>query len=325
LTGLVVGIRVVSIMLPASPRHTRLPRWSASNRHRYWLGVDGGGTQTRLRLADATGRTLAEGRAGPSALGQGADQAWRHIQQALAQAAHAAGLSEAPDWADCAMGAGLSGAGVPAQAQAFLGRTPLALTLTLDTDGHTGVLGAHAAQAGALVIAGTGSVAEALAADGQRRTVGGWGWLNGDEGSGAWLGKAAVRHAQRALDGRDPTGPLARAVWDLTSERPDTLLAWALEAQQQRFASLAPLVFEHENDDPTAQALLADAVQELAALAGAVDPSGQLPIAWSGSIADRLALRLPPALRARSVAPQGDAMSGALLMVQHCLLNEMPA
>ena len=41
--------------------------------------------------------------------------------------------------------------------------------------------------------------------------------------------------------------------------------------------------------------------------------------------ADRLAPRLPPALRARSVAPQGDAMSGALLMVQHCLLNEMPA
>ncbi len=324
LTKPVVGIRVVS-MLPASPRHTRLPRWTAGSRARYWVGVDGGGTQTRLRLADATGRTLAEGRAGPSALGQGADQAWRHIHQALTQAAHTAGLPEAPDWADCAMGAGLSGAGVPAQAQAFLARTPLALTLTLDTDGHTGVLGAHAAQAGALVIAGTGSVAEALGADGQRRTVGGWGWLNGDEGSGAWLGKAAVRHAQRALDGRDPTGPLARAVWDLTSDRPDALLAWALAAQQQRFASLAPLVFEHEHEDPAAQALLADAVQELAALARAVDPSERLPIAWSGSIADRLAPRLPPALRVRSVAPQGDAMAGALLMVQHTLLNEMPA
>ena len=103
------------------------------------------------------------------------------------------------------------------------------------------------------------------------------------------------------------------------------LLAWALAAQQQRFASLAPLVFEHEHEDPAAQALLADAVQELAALARAVDPSGRLPIAWSGSIADRLASRLPPALRARSVAPQGDAMAGALLMVQHTLLNEMPA
>jgi glucosamine kinase len=201
----------------------------------------------------------------------------------------------------------------------------LALNVALDSDGHTGVLGAHGARPGALVIAGTGSVAEALWADGQRRTVGGWGWLNGDEGSGAWLGKAAVRHAQRALDGRDPTGPLARAVWDLTSDRADALLDWALAAQQQRFASLAPLVFEHESEDPAAQRLLADAVQELATLARAVDPSERLPIAWSGSIADRLAPRLPPALRARSVAPQGDAMSGALLMVQHCLLNEMPA
>jgi glucosamine kinase len=307
-----------------TPRHHHRPV-SGGPRARFWVGVDGGGTTTRLRLADATGRVLGEGRAGPSALGQGAAQAWQHLANALHDAARQAGLEQAPDWRDCALGLGLSGAASPALAQAFLAARPAEMPLALDTDGRAGVLGAHAARPGALVIAGTGSVADALDADGRWHSVGGWGWLNGDEGSGAWLGKGAMRHAQRAHDGRDRPGALARAVWALAGDTPDALLAWSLGAQQQRYASLAPLVFEHEADDPAAAALLAQALDELAALADAVDPSATLPLAMSGSIADRLAPRLPPRLRARCVSPQGDAMEGALRMVQHLMLNDAPA
>ncbi|MCZ8233877.1 MAG: ATPase [Inhella sp.] len=311
-------------MPPWTVRHHHRPPTGAA-RVRFWVGVDGGGTTTRLRLSDAQGRRLGEGRAGPSALGQGAHQAWQHVGEALHEAARDAGLERAPDWADCALGLGLSGAASAPLAQAFLVARPAELAIALDTDGRAGVLGAHGARPGALVVAGTGSVAEALDADGGWRCVGGWGWLNGDEGSGAWLGKAAMRHAQRARDGRDRPGALARAVWALAGDAPEALLAWSLAAQQQRFASLAPLVFEHEADDPVAAALLAQAADELAALALAVDPSAALPLAMSGSIADRLAPRLPSRLRARCVSPQGDAMDGALRMVQHLLLNEARA
>src|SRR5258706_3828659 len=74
------------------------------------------------------------------------------------------------------------------------------------------LLGAHGGQPGAMVAAGTGSVGAALDADGKRVRVGGWGFAVGDEGSGAWLGLAAMRVAQRAVDAMAPLGALARAV-----------------------------------------------------------------------------------------------------------------
>src|SRR6218665_1031754 len=90
---------------------------------RYLIGVDGGGTGTRVRLADRSGRMLGQSEAGPSALGQGSEQAWRHIQQAVQQAFGAAGL-ERMDLAQCAIGLGPSGATVPPHAHAFLAPPP---------------------------------------------------------------------------------------------------------------------------------------------------------------------------------------------------------
>lgn len=290
-----------------------MPRW--------WLGVDGGGTHTRLRLTDEQGRLLAEGQAGPSALGQGAEQAWAALGMALQQAAAQAGMAT-PPWGDCALGLGLSGAASPVNAQAFLAGDPGCARLALDTDGFAALVGAHGGSPGALVIAGTGSVGEALLHDGRRRQVGGWGWQNGDEGSGAWLGLAAVRQAQRVLDGRLPQGALASSVCTIAqretglAEPGQALLAWSADAGQRRYASLAPLVFAHEGDDPAARHLLARAVSELESLALALDPEGALPLALSGSIAARLAPRLGEPVRGRCVSPEGDAMAGALHLIR---------
>lgn len=282
---------------------------------RFWLGVDGGGTHTRARLFDAAGGALGEGAAGPSALGQGLEQAWRHVQQAAEAAARAAGLGALPMDA-CALGLGLSGANHPADAAAFVAQNPGFARVALDGDAVTGVLGAHGGQPGALLIAGTGSIALAHGRDGRHAQAGGWGWLNGDEGSGAWLGKAALRLAQRALDGRDAPGPLARAVWAQLGAQAEDLLAWQAQAGQARFASLAPLVFEHAASDAEAQRLLQGAVTELEALVLAVDPDAQLPLVVSGSVGQRLTPQFSAPVRARLRAALGDAMDGALRLVQ---------
>jgi glucosamine kinase len=283
---------------------------------RWLVGVDGGGTHTRARLARRDGSVVGEGHAGPSALGQGVAQAWRHVADAVGDAAAQAGLP-APDWADCALGAGLSGACVEAQARAFLAANPGCAQLLLDSDGFAGVLGAFSGAPGALLVAGTGSVCEALRGDGSRACVGGWGWKTGDEGSGAWIGKEALRHAQRALDGRDAAGPLARALWREIGDEAEALLAWAQAADQPRFAALAPWVFEHAPHDTHARGLLQVAARELEALAHAVDPAGTLPLALAGSVAQRLAgLALySPRLHERLVTPRGDATAGALFMI----------
>jgi glucosamine kinase len=276
---------------------------------RWWVGVDGGGTSTRALVADADGRILGRGEAGASALGQGAEQAWRHIGEAIARAA-VQGL----ELRDCALGLGLSGTGVPAQLQAFVAADPGVARFTLVTDGLAALLGAHGGRPGALLISGTGSVAEALLPDGSRRMVGGWGWQIGDEGSGAWLGQQAMKLAQAAYDNRAPAGPLVQAVWRQAGRTREQLLGFCAQAGQGGYASLAPHVFEHEADDPAAAALLAEAARALEALAVAVHPT--LPLALAGSIAQRLAPRFSPALQSRRVEPQGEPVTGALWLIQ---------
>lgn len=318
LTTLNVGIRVVFMVAASSS----LPvRWR--------VAVDGGGTHTRLRLIDRDGQRLAEGRAGPSALGQGAAAAWAAIAAALADAASAAGLPT-PAWSDCALGLGLSGANSPPLRDAFVAAAPAGAQLVLANDSDTALLGAHGGRPGVLVIAGTGSIGQVLRADGSRAQAGGWGWINGDEGSGAWLGLAAMRHAQRAFDGRERAGPLALALWQRArtetglADGGEALLAWCAGAGQQRYATLAPVVFEREADDATAARLIAQAIADIEHLDRALDPEAGLPLALCGSIAERLAPRIfhgeaDEARRHRLVRPQGDAMDGALL-----LLNPTP-
>ncbi|HEY1396809.1 BadF/BadG/BcrA/BcrD ATPase family protein, partial [Roseateles sp.] len=175
---------------------------------RFLVGVDGGGTGTRVRLSDVHGQLLGQGWAGPSALGQGIAQAWRHIQMAVQEAAAKANIDRLP-LGETAIGLGLSGAGVAAQAQAFIAQQPGYAHIELVNDGTTTVIGAHAGRPGGVVAAGTGTVGEALRSDGSLVCVSGWGWIGGDEGSGAWLGIQAMRLAQKAMDGRVEAGPLA--------------------------------------------------------------------------------------------------------------------
>jgi len=53
------------------------PATASLDRVRYLVGVDGGGTGTRVRLSERSGRIMGHGESGPSALGQGVEQAWR--------------------------------------------------------------------------------------------------------------------------------------------------------------------------------------------------------------------------------------------------------
>lgn len=285
---------------------------------RHWIGVDGGGTGTRARLCDASGRLLAEGQAGPSALGQGVEQAWRHVRQAVEGAVRAAGVADF-DWAGTAMGLGLSGAGQAEAAQAFRRAAPTGVRLALDTDAWAGLLGAHAGAPGALLIAGTGSVAMALWPDGHRSRVGGCGWRLGDEGSGAWLGQASLRHLLRALDGREPAGALAEALQARVGGNVTDILAWQQSAGQREHAALALLVFDCEDRDAAARALVDQAVNELLLHLQALDASHSLPVCLAGSVALRLAPRLKARWAAHWTPPHGDAMGGALQLIRSSL------
>jgi len=285
---------------------------------RFAIGVDGGGTGTRVRLWTNGGAPIGHGEAGPSALAQGIAQAWTHIVEAVGRAFASAGL-EVPAPGHCVLGLGLAGAVAPHLAAAFFRAAPEYALIVLETDSRTALMGAHDGRPGAVIAVGTGAVGEALHADGRRIAVSGWGFPVGDEGSGAWLGLRAMQQAHRALDGRAPAGTLAQAVWHRVGDRRDALLEWCSQAGQHEYAQLAPLVFECADSDAAARALVHDIGQEIDHMALALDSGRQLPIVLLGSIGLRMANRLPAALRARLVEATGDAVDGAHRLVRQQL------
>jgi glucosamine kinase len=287
----------------------------------YLIGVDGGGSGTRALIHSVHGELVGTGEAGPSALQQGIPQAWDHVLQAVRGGFAAAGLA-VPAWQRCALAAGLSGVSHAPWRQAFLERDPGFGLLEAETDSFTMLMGAHGGQPGAIVIAGTGSIAEALRADGSRATVGGWGFRVDDEGSGGWLGLQAVRHALAAFDGRANPGPLARRVWMHCGDEREALQDWCGGAGQFEFGQLARAVFECEDSDPAAARLLVQATEALEELALAIDPRGRLPLAVSGSIGQKLAPRLRPYVRSRIVPARAGAAEGALMLAQRAVRKE---
>jgi glucosamine kinase len=288
---------------------------------KYLLGVDGGGTGTRVLLATRGGAVLAQANAGPSALGQGVSAAWRNILDGVQQAFALAGLP-VPDWSQCALGAGLSGVHHQPWADEFVTTNPGFARIAVENDAYIALLAAHGGLPGAMVAAGTGSVGEALYADGTRHQVSGWGFPVGDEGSGAWLGLRAVAHAQEVMDRRLPGGPLAASIHQQCGNHRDALQAWCATAGQNEYAQLAPTVFASATD-PAAEALLVEAAAAIERMAAALDPEATLPLAICGSVGRQLLPRLAGATRARCIASPRDAVHGALTLV-HQSLEQSP-
>jgi glucosamine kinase len=182
------------------------------------LGLDIGGTWTRALLVGVPdgARIDTARRAGGNPTTYGVDAAAMHIEAAIAEALAAADL-DATAVSACVVGmAGASKlAGDPAAADAIAAlwrRVGLRCPVEIVADVTAAFAAGSAEPDGSILLAGTGAVAATMR---DRRPVGilgGHGWLLGDEGSGFWIGRQAVRATLRDLDdGVTPSG-LAAAV-----------------------------------------------------------------------------------------------------------------
>ncbi len=296
----------------------RILKTAHARPYAYLIGVDGGGTGTRLRVTDAGGSELGKAGSGPSALVNGVENAWNAVLDALANV-FATADTAMPPLSEMAIGLGLAGVHNRQWAAAFKVANPGFGTIALDTDGFTTLLGAHAGQPGAVIAIGTGSIGEIWTADGERREVGGWGFPASDEAGGAWLGLHAINLAQRMLDGRAAQSAFGAAVVNFCGGTRASLLDWLAQARQTQFASVAPLVVQHAEHDVLARELMLKAGREIATIAAALDPSASLPLALCGGLAAPLRAYLPADVQARARAPLADATTGALRLLQRHL------
>lgn len=264
-----------------------------------YLGIDGGGTGCRAALADRTGHVLGRGTGGPANINTDVDGAARNILAATAQALAEAQTGAAPG--DLVAVLGLAGGTMRAATARLTALLPFA-RLSIVNDGITAARGALGPHDGILAAMGTGSVF-AVQRGGQVRQFGGRGFLLGDEGSGAVLGRTLLSQAMRAADGFRRMTPLLAALLEEFGGT-EGIIGFGNTARPADFARLAPRIVA--SDDPAARALFDAAVEELRAAITVLQDGEALPVVFAGGLGPHYAARLA------GLWPQRPALGGSV-------------
>jgi glucosamine kinase len=278
------------------------------------LGVDGGGTRCRARLADIAGKTLGESVAGPANPRHGMQETLSAVREATDQCLRQADLG----FGDCRIVACLALAGVgESKNQTQVQASRLAFhRLVLTSDARAACLGAHAGRDGGIIIVGTGSVGWGIA-EHQEHRVGGWGFPISDEGSGASLGCEALRRVLWAHDGLIPWTGLLRALFERFGQESYGIVHWMSNARPRDFASLAPIIVEHARQgDAIACELMQSAAAHIDTVAARLRTLGVPRLSLMGGLADSILPFLSHQTRSGLVAAKGDALDGALQLAR---------
>lgn len=170
------------------------------------LGIDAGGTKTVCLLADETGRILGEAR-GPGANLQAAGelQVEKVLHDVMEEALGDRGIVPA---AICLGIAGVDRPDDAAVVRAIMKRIGYKARVVVVNDALVALEAGAPGKPGVVVISGTGSICYGRNAQGIAARSGGWGYVLGDEGSGYWIGRAALRAVLREADQRGPATAL---------------------------------------------------------------------------------------------------------------------
>jgi glucosamine kinase len=285
------------------------------------IGMDCGGTRTRGVLSDAAGVILARAFAGPgNPLSAGWRMAARSYRVVILQLLRKARLDKD---SVAVVSMGVSGGGRDFERrriETLLHRVLPRARSVVDTDARIALMGATMGNPGILVICGTGSIVMGIGKDGRTARAGGWGLALGDEGSGAALGKDAVRAVLRAEDGRGRPTCLKEAVFRRFRVRTiDDLISriYRTPPPPKTYAGLWPdLLAASKEGDRIARALLRQGGEELAetveAVAAKLAIRNTIPLVLSGGIlAGDSLLRRAMLRRLQSSLPRARVMAAA--------------
>lgn len=172
------------------------------------VGLDIGGSKTHGALW-ADGVLVGEARAGSANVQNVTpDDAARNLAELFLELTPAGGADVAQ------VVAGSGGVDTAGDAERLRGLIrPHAPGAAIDVVHDTRlILAAGGARTGIAVIAGTGSVAWGVDGEGREARSGGWGYLLGDEGSGYWVVREAVRRTLHRYDAGQQPDDLDAAV-----------------------------------------------------------------------------------------------------------------
>lgn len=257
------------------------------------IGVDGGGTRTRARLANTRGETLSTGEAGPAnPHARGFQAAEREILTAIQSAFEGAHAEMQMVAATCLGIGGVDRAEERSRFAAWA-RETIAPRVQVVNDGEIVLAAGSSGNWGVALIAGTGSIAWGKTRNGHIARAGGWGYLIGDEGSGFDLAREALRAVTQAEDGRGEPTRLRDAIlthWGIGSVPELIPRIYRSGLAPADLAGLAPLVVHAaEEGDSVAQQLVERAFAALADTVIAVARQlrfreSEIPLALAGGL-----------------------------------------
>jgi N-acetylglucosamine kinase-like BadF-type ATPase len=236
------------------------------------LGIDVGGTKTVCLMADDHGRVIAQGREEGANLQDAGELALEKVLHSVMEGT-LGGTGIVPS-AICLGIAGVDRASDETVVRSIMSRIGYKARILVVNDALIALQAGVGDAAGIVIVSGTGSIAYGRNAEGEASRAGGWGYVLGDEGSGYWIGRLALRAVVRHADGRGRVTSLTpRLLRHLGVQKASELISKVYYEQlsPRAIASLAKYV-QHARDegDMVATGILNRAADELMAAATAV-------------------------------------------------------
>ena len=211
----------------------------------YLIGVDGGGTATKICVADPNGSVCARHAAGALNINGQSPEAFRETMREILEFPAKIGLEK-----DECIGIGMGAAGItnPGTRTSILEAVRafgFAAPVRLYGDAETALASVYEDCRGIILIAGTGSVCYGRRPDGSSVRAGGYGHLIDDEGSAYDMAIRILRVIVRGEDGRAEPSVLRDLVFDrlnISSVGGLVGYLYAPERKKGEIASLASLI-----------------------------------------------------------------------------------
>ncbi|MCK9234404.1 MAG: hypothetical protein M0O98_04340 [Acholeplasmataceae bacterium] len=226
-----------------------------------YLGVDGGGTKTKIVIINDAGKILFSQSGGPSSIDTVSLKETIEVIQNIVS-----DFNQTRTFKSAFIGlGGIATNNDRNTVLKELKKLPFFdnnSKITVDSDMVNALASGDSFNEGIVLISGTGMVCYGNN-NGKSHKCGGWGYQSLDEGSAYYLGLMALIYTVKGYDKRLKITPFLEAVYERLSLNNINEFADVFKTYSRtKIASLAPLVTKFEND-PYAQDIIEKATEEL--------------------------------------------------------------
>jgi|TARA_R110002012_G_scaffold15933_3_gene62440 glucosamine kinase len=285
------------------------------NAERLFLGVDGGGTQCRVRLSNDHGDILGEAVRGSANTRLGLEKIFAEITDAAYETLDQASLTR-DQIGNIHAGLGLAGLALTREKNLVRAHPHPFASAVFETDAYCACLGAHNGRDGAILIVGTGTCGQAIVGE-RQLAIAGWGFEISDIGSGARIGKHALERTLLAHEKIGLESDMTRQIMVHFHNSPEEMVSFAETARPADYGQFSRTVFDaFDKGDMVASDIILQARSANEQILRQLLAFGAPHLTLMGGIGQRMAALMPGDIQEKLVPASGDALDGAILMAK---------